>query len=154
MAAAFAKLEGYAARLALIVHLIRQASGEGVGDGIDDVSMAAGVTLSRWFVYEARRVYAVMDEDDEARQSRQSVELIERKGGTVTVREWQRIRSHRSADDAEAELAELVSAGLGSWEQVAPGPKGGRPSRRFVLTKTSEPEQGDENPSADEWGEL
>jgi hypothetical protein len=152
LAAAWAKLEGYAARLALVHHLIRQVAGEDVGDGIDAVSIAAGVKLSRWFANEARRVYGVMAEDDEARQRRQSVEVIERKGGMVTIRDWQRMRSCRTAEDAEAELTELVDAGLGQWEEVAPGPKGGRPSRRFVLTKASEPEQDDTN--ADEWGEL
>ncbi len=153
LAAAWAKLEGYAARLALVHHLTRQVSGDTVGEGIDAVSIAAGVKLSRWFAHEARRVYDVMAEGDEARQHRQSVELIERKGESVTIREWQRMRSCRTAGDAEAELAELVSAGVGSWEQVAPGPKGGRPSRRFVLTKASKPEQ-DDDASADEWGEL
>jgi len=137
LAAAWSKLEGYAARFALVHHLIRQVSGEDVGDdsgGIDAVSIAAGVKLSRWFAHEAKRVYAMLAEDDEARQRRQSVELIERKGGSVTVRDWQRTRSHRTAEDAEAELAELVTAGVGRWEEVAPGPKGGRPSKRFILT--------------------
>jgi hypothetical protein len=133
LAAAWAKLEGYAARLALVHHLIRKVSGEDVGDGIDAVSIAAGVKLSRWFAHEARRVYAMLAEDDEARQRRQSVELIERKGGSVTVRDWQRTRSHRTADDAEADLAELMTAGVGRWEEVASGPKGGRPSKRFIL---------------------
>lgn len=114
-------------------HLIRHTSGEAVGEGIDAVSIAAGVKLSRWFAHEARRVYAMLAEDDDARQRRQSVELIERMGGSVTVRDWQRTRSHRSAEDAETELAELVMAGVGRWEQVAPGPKGGRPSKQFIL---------------------
>jgi len=51
------------------------------------------------------------------------------------VREWQRLRSHRTAEDAEAELAELVTAGVGQWEEVAPGPKGGRPTKRFVMNR-------------------
>jgi len=133
LAAAWSKLEGYAARFALVHHLIRQVSGEDVGEGVDAVSIAAGVKLSRWFAHEAKRVYAMLAEDDEARQRRQSVELIERKGGSVTVRDWQRTRSHRSAYDAEAELGELLTAGVGQWGEVAPGPKGGRPSKRFIL---------------------
>jgi hypothetical protein len=138
LAAAWAKLEGYAARLALVHHLIRKVSGEGVGEGIDAASIAAGVKLSRWFANEARRVYAVLNEDDSARHRRQLVELIEGKGGLVTVRDWQRIRSCRTAGDAESELDELVSAGLGSWQHLAPGPKGGRPSKRFVLMDPSQ----------------
>ena len=116
LAAAWSKLEGYAARFALVHHLIRYVSSGDVGEGsrgIDAVSIAAGVKLSRWFAHEAKRVYAMLAEDDEARQRRQSVELIERKGGSVTVRAWQRTRSHANAADAEAELAELVEAGWG-----------------------------------------
>ncbi len=173
LAAAWSKLEGYAARFALVHHLIRQVSGEQVGEGIDAVSIAAGVKLSRWFAHEAKRVYAMLAEDDEARQRRQSVELIERKGGSVTVREWQRTRSHRTAEDAEAELAELVTAGVGRWEEVAPGPKGGRPSKRFGLADAEkgrtiqttsatvppadddhEAEEGPATPGDDDWGEL
>jgi len=135
MAAAWSKLEGYAARFALVHHLIRQVIDEDVGEGIDAVSIAAGVKLSRWFAHEARRVYAMLAEDDDAKQRRQSVELIERKGGSVTVREWQRTRSHRTAEDAEAELAELVTAGVGQLEQVTPGARGGRPSKRFILAR-------------------
>jgi hypothetical protein len=153
LAAAWSKLEGYTARLALVHHLIRQSSGEEVVETIDAVSVQAGVTLSRWFANEARRVYAVLAEDGEARERRHAIELIERKGGSVTVREWQRARSCRTADDAEAELAELVDAGLGEWKQPAPGPKGGRPSRRFVLINANKPAPLDDGDN-DEWGEL
>lgn len=173
LAAAWSKLEGYAARFALVHHLIRQVFGEDVGDGIDAVSIAAGVRLSRWFAHEAKRVYAMLAEDDESRQRRQSVELIERKGGSVTVRDWQRTRSHRTAEDAEAELAELVVFGEGRWEEVAPGPKGGRPSKRFILADAKkgrriqttsatvppadndrEAEEGPATPGDDDWGEV
>jgi len=143
-------------------HLIRQVAGDDVGDGIDAVSIAAGVKLSRWFAHEARRVYAMLVEDDEARQRRQSVELIQRKGGSVTVRDWQRTRSHRTADDAEAELAQLVAAGVGRLQEVAPGPKGGRPSKRFILNDPDKrasdageaKEEPDGTPDGDDWWEL
>ncbi len=92
--------------------------------------------MTRWFGNEARRIYAFLGESDEERERRQLVELIANKGGQVPVRDWQRIRSHRTASDAEAELAALVEAGVGRWEFSKPGPKGGAPSRRFVLTIT------------------
>lgn len=41
--------------------------------------------------------------------------------------------------DTEAELATLVEAGTGRWEDPPPGPRGGRPSRRFVLTGRPRP---------------
>ena len=137
LAAAWSKLEGYAPRLALLIHCIRWAASDpslANPDVIDTESIAAGVTLTRWFGNEARRIYAVLGESDEDRERRHLVELIQNKGAQVTIRDWQRSRSHRRAEDAEAELAGLVEAGLGRWEFSKPGPKGGAPARRFVLT--------------------
>jgi hypothetical protein len=140
LAAAWSKLEGYAARFALVHHLIRQATGDAASHGVDTESVAAGVRLSRWFAHEARRVYAMLAEGEDARERRQLAKLIQRKGGSVTVRDWQRARSHRTSEDAEAELGSLVAAGFGKWESSATGPKGGRPSKKLVLDN---PEQRD-----------
>jgi hypothetical protein len=74
-------------------------------------------------------------------------------GGSVSVREWQRTRSHANAEDAVAELDQLVAAGEGEWIMKAPGTRGGRPSRRFVLGAATKPEQQD-NANINEWGEL
>jgi len=140
LAAAWSKLEGYAARFALVHHLIRGALGDDMGSGIDAASVRAGATLSRWFAHEARRVYAMLAQDDSGRERQRLIELIERKGKSVSIRQWQRTRSHQSAQKAQAELALLVDAGLGRWEEVAPGPKGGRSSKRFVLAgQTNQP---------------
>ena len=55
--ASFAKLEGYAARLALVLHLARWAAGEAVDPTIcDEPSIEAGITLSRWFTNEGPSV--------------------------------------------------------------------------------------------------
>mgnify|MGYP005852013251 CR=1 FL=1 len=62
LSAAWSKLEGYAARLALVVHLVRWAAGDSTltsADEVDADSVAAGVKLSRWFGNEARRAYAI-----------------------------------------------------------------------------------------------
>jgi hypothetical protein len=186
LAAAWSKLEGYAARFALVHHLVRQVVADlakaGTIDrsavspttgGIDANSIEAGVILSRWFAHEARRVYAMLDEDDEAREHRRLTELIERHDGAVSVRDWQRIRTHRTAADARAELDGFVEAGLGAWQNQSAGPKGGRPSPHFVLNArtgaasaaSEHPERADPREqlalvgagaeSADsEWGEL
>jgi hypothetical protein len=55
-----------------------------------------------------------------------------------------------------AELQTLVDSGRGEWESVEPGPKGGRPSRRFVLRvcdETSETLEEVEVVSQDEEGD-
>jgi len=135
-AAAFSKIEAYAARLALVVHCVRVARDDATvahPSRVDLDSIEAGIALALWFLEEALRIYAMQGEDDAAREIRQRRELIERQGGSVSVRDWQRLRSLKSSDEAEAELLAMVEVGHGVFTEVAPGPQGGRPSRRFVL---------------------
>ncbi|HQA44935.1 MAG TPA: DUF3987 domain-containing protein [Phycisphaerae bacterium] len=137
LSAVWSKLEGYAARLALVVHFIRWAADDPTlqsPDAVDETSIAAGVELSRWFGHEARRVYAILGESDDDRDRRRLAELVARKGGTMTPRELQQTsRRYPTAADAEAALQELVAAELGTWEAIEPTAKGGRPARRFRL---------------------
>jgi hypothetical protein len=124
LAAAWSKLEGYSARLALVVHLVRVAAGDATADpsAVDAASIMAGVTLSRWHGQEAQRVYAALCESDEERERRELVELIERRGGSITVRElmWSSRRYRDSADEAEQVLEALRKAGVAVREMVAP----------------------------------
>jgi hypothetical protein len=53
----WSKLEGYCARLALVVHLCRHGAGEAADLDVDERSAAAGVDLARYFQSHARRVY-------------------------------------------------------------------------------------------------
>ena len=149
LAAAWSKLEGYAARLALIIHCVRvvaRAPGAGSGDCIDEHSIGAGATIARWFGAETKRIYAVLGEGDEDRDRRKLVEHIRKKGGRITVRElMQANRQYRgSAEVAESALKELVEIGWGKWQEMPGGPAGGRPSRKFVLT---EDKGGNETPT-------
>lgn len=131
-AAAWAKLEGYAARLALVIHLTRVAAGDpSVSDPrlVDADSIASGVVMVRWFAHEAERVYSVLSGDDDARERGRLADWIAGKGGSVTVRELSRgPREYRDAEKAKAALDELVAAGHGRWEPT----EGGR-SVRFWL---------------------
>ena len=63
------------------------------------------------------------------------VELIRRKGGRLTARDLSRgdRRYRNNVKLAETTLENLVQAGFGHWEDAPPGPKGGRPTRFFVL---------------------
>jgi hypothetical protein len=151
LSAAWSKLEGYAARLALVVHLVRWAAGDPTlasADEVDADSIAAGVKLSRWFGNEARRAYAILSESDEERDRRRLVELIGRKGGTVTVRELQQTsRLFRTAGEAESALDALAEAGVGRWEQQGPSARGGRPTRIFHLNSPAASTQPPESDS-------
>lgn len=137
--AMLAKLEGAAARLALVVHLGRVAGGEdSPASVIDGESMRRGIALAKWFRREGERVYLRLAEGDDDREARQLLDLVRRKGGSVSGRELvQSSRSFRTVKDAEAALARLVDAGHGSW--VTPPQRGpGAPkARRFVLPGVS-----------------
>ncbi len=138
LAATWSKLEGYAARLALMIHLVRWAIDDPsltTVREIDAKSIRAGVQLSRWFGNEARRVYAILGESNEQRDQRRLIELIQRQGGSVTVRGLMRsTRMFADAESAVQALDELSKAGDGCWETPPIGPAGGHPVRRFVLT--------------------
>jgi hypothetical protein len=155
LAAAWAKLEETALRLALIVHCIRWASGD-VKDHLllDAESMRRGIALTEWFKYETARIYAILDENEEDRDQRRLAEWVAQHGGQVTVRDVMRgLRRFRDmrADDVEAALNELVAAGIGAWETIA-GDKGGQPARVFVLSEewrhnpVKSPPSGDTTP--------
>lgn len=151
LSAAWSKLESYAARLALIIHHARWAADDDSlqnPDRIDADSMARAVTLVQWFKHEARRVYGMLGESDEQRDTRQLVEWIARKGGAVTARELQQgPRRYRGAQEtAEAALEELVKAGIGTWQDVPTTPQGGRPARVFQLGNSGNGYTTPENP--------
>jgi hypothetical protein len=139
--AAWSKLEGYAARLALVMHCIRQVSGESVDPMVVDVdSMTAGIKLAEWFGHETERVYAALRETTEEQQRRELAELIQGLGGRASVRDLcQRRRKYRrDAALAEAHLQHLVDAKLGAWDSPPPGDQGGRPTKIFVLNLPAE----------------
>jgi hypothetical protein len=135
LAAHYAKLKGACARIALLFACMEVAAGGDAVAHINADAMRRAIAVVEWFKSEGRRVYAVLGENEEERVRRQLIEWIERRGGTVTVRELTHsLQQYRGrADAAKADLDALAKAGCGAWEHPAPGPKGGRPSPRFVL---------------------
>jgi hypothetical protein len=127
----------------LVVHL---ASG-GTGS-VDAESMAAGITLARWFFAEQKRVYGILAEGVPEREQRRLVEWIAARGGTVTVRELARgPRRYQKSDDADMALDGLVTAGLAVWVGVPAGPTGGRSTRACRLRDdTADTADADETP--------
>lgn len=134
---AWSKLEGYTLRFALIFHMVKTVTGETADPNVIDLAtMQAAIKLTRWWCYETRRVYARLDQTEEDRERNTLVRWIRQRGGKVTVRDvqrgWRKLRG--SAELAAGALSELAAASLGKWQNVAPGPKGGHPTRAFVLT--------------------
>ena len=143
LTAVWSKLRGYAARLALLIHLIKSCSQVPTGScSVGVESMGAGIALARWFGNEAKRVYATIGTSPltaaEAKQQ-QLMSYIDKCGGTATVRDIMKNGPQAfrgSADDLELQLQDLVSAGKGSWQERPTG-KAGRPTRAFVLRDIS-----------------
>jgi hypothetical protein len=133
LASMLAKIEAAAARLALVVHCVRQAAGEKLPHRVDEVSVEAGVTLARWFAREARRVYGVLGAgeagDGAAGDAAEAFRWIESRGGYATVRNLahglRRFRNDTSK--AEKIAGRLVAAGKAEWSTSTPGEAGGRP---------------------------
>ena len=132
LAAAWSKLEAYAARFALIFQLCEWASGQAADEAIEASAIRAAIELSDWFGGEAKRVYGMFYEDEAGQQQRELVELIQRRGGDITARELAHAtRRYRKAGEANTALQSLVDAGLGKWELE---PTSGRPRSVFKLS--------------------
>lgn len=138
MAAVMPKAVRFALRLALVWWCVNEAAaGRDPGQGtVTDEAMQAGEALARWLVGEAERVYAVLAESPEDRQTRQLTEWVKRapRNGRATPRDLQRSnRKYTTTSAAESALKALVSAGYGLWEEPAADTKGRPASRLFVL---------------------
>lgn len=160
LAAAWCKLEGYAARFALLVHLVRVAISDATlqdKNQVDNNSILSGVLLSHWFGDEASRVYSVIGGDletPEAREDRHVLRIMAARGGQLTVRDlMQASRSYReTADQAEKVLRRLVKRGLVLQHLDDHGGGRGRPVAVFRLTHggngNTNSETADKRPNA------
>jgi len=137
LSATCSKLEGYAARLALMHYMTRCAANDPTAenpDTLDEISMAAGIALSRWFGREARRVIAMISESDDVRDNHELLGHIKNLGGAVTANALRRLkRKYPTSEKAEAALQKLAKEGYGDWKQNPIGEQGGRPTRTFYL---------------------
>ena len=129
--AAWSKLTGGAARLALVGHLAHGFDLKPVGCTV----MEAAVELASWFGREAERMYASFSEPPEAVLCRRFVAFIERQGDAVTVRgiadNFRPLKN--KPEEIERQLNNLVASQRGEWLPIATNGKGGRPTRRFRL---------------------
>ena len=136
---ALAKIEEYAARLALVVHLGKNAERGTSQDErvVDEESMSEGVRLAEWFAAEMTRNHAILKEDDEERRLRKLYEYIERVGGIVTLRDIthgpRAYRGVKGADRARDDLDQLARRGFLARNQRPSGPDGGRPTSTYTL---------------------
>lgn len=146
LAAAWSKIEGATARIALVIHLVRAVAQDNTlldPSKVDGSSVWSAVLIARWFKNEVRRVYGTLAETEQEREFREVIELLRRRGGRISARELcqssRRFRGNTEA--AEAFLMELHRKKVGRWVSIPAGPSGGRPTREFELLELStEPE--------------
>ena len=142
LAAALAKLEAVAARLALIIYLIRWADDDPTLDDPDFIGVAdvtAAISITQWFVHETTRIYDLFHDDEIDVEARELLDWVMRQGGDVAPRDLQRhSRTYTTSDSATDALDDLVRRRWGQWKYDETGPTGGRPSRRFLaVTETT-----------------
>lgn len=114
-----AKLEATAARLALLLSLASWADGRALAPGpVGLESMEGGITLTRWFMREATRLYSVLLEGtDLPPRLLALVRWIQRRGGDASPRDVARsgpaaYRAPGGSERAEKDLQALVDAGI------------------------------------------
>jgi hypothetical protein len=127
VAAMLAKAEAWAARLALVCHVIAQAGSDPTrGDRVQLDSMQAGIGLARWAAREWRRVFDGMQRGTIAEDDAALRQWLAARGGSATPRDVARgLAKYRAPGAAEAALTRLARAGAAHWETQ---PTGGRPA--------------------------
>ena len=134
-------LVAQAARLALVIHLSRWASGEAPDPLVcDAVSMQSGIALARWFAYEAQRVLKKVSLSAERRDQQQLYDWMKRHPGPVTIRDVCRSNSRKypTIEAALKAMTLLVQSGLSRWITPLPSHKGGRPTVRMEIIPPQE----------------
>lgn len=150
-AAAWSKLEGYVARFALVIHLVRRFANDPTlldYQQVDEFSIGAGIRIARWFGEESKRVYGILSESDGDRDLRELIEWIQRNGGTTTVRELNRGPRDYRGDNQRAKKAldGLVEAGMGRWSiDNHEGGQGRRADRLTLIIHSGDTGDGDTN---------
>jgi uncharacterized protein DUF3987 len=115
----WAKMEGYAARLALILQLLRFVWDEAKSDEVDDTSMSGAADLIDYFKSHAKRVYAQLRTTPQDKKVLSTVEWIRRQGGSVTARDvlMHRVANVRTASEAKQFLLHLQERGYGTVKE-------------------------------------
>lgn len=128
-----AKLEGYATRLALILHLCRLVSGEADAEAVEEQSVMAAIALVHYFQAHAKRVYARLRSTRADQRAETAIRWIQAHGGVCTVRDLQRhrIAGVTRASQAEKLVRDLIDLEAGELrERRLPS---GRIQRVFVM---------------------
>lgn len=133
----WSKMEGYAARLALIIHVLRYVCKETTSPHVDQFSMASAADLITYFKSHARRVYDELHTTPEDAQVASALTWIRKQPGRkATGRDVQRagLKGVHTSDEAKALLCKLRDEGYGSVQM-----KAARRGVQIIFTLASDP---------------
>src|SRR5262249_5063410 len=100
------------------------------------LAMQKGIRIVEWFKCEAGRIYQLFAESDEDSTRRDLIATIKRHRGEITAHELMRASwKHKNATSADATLNDLCKAKFATWVAVPPTKRGGRETRKCVLTQ-------------------
>lgn len=122
------KSRAWAARFALVIHLMRQAGPEPtLAHRIDADSIHRGIGLARWAAREWERVFVGMERGLIEADDRVLRDWLRGRGGVATARDVARHgpSAYRAPGAAEAALKRLAKTGAAEWHTVQTG---GRPA--------------------------
>jgi hypothetical protein len=125
----YVKLAGYAARLALVIHSLRDAYGESLANTVDGDDMSRGRDLGCYYLSHAARIWAATGIDSRFGPVRKLLAWIQKSGCTeFTRRDVHRLmfRTFPQAEDLTVPLKTLVDHGhlrykSGTEDKPAPG---------------------------------
>ena len=112
----FAKLEGYGARLALLLQLCRWACGEAHSEGVDEGSVLGAAALVHYFKSHAQRVYARLHTTPTEQRVARALHWFDAHGAReYRMRELLRAKvgGCTSRQEMELLLGDLVDRGFG-----------------------------------------
>jgi hypothetical protein len=130
LAAYWAKMEGYSARLSLIIHMIRFYAGEADNENVDSKSVSMAATLVNYFKAHIARFYNKLREGKKDDLCKRLVGWAQRHNkNRVSLRDAVTARIAENNEHARVIFDAIEESGLGNWEN--PNKK-----KTFVLTCT------------------
>ena len=110
------KLESYVLRVALILYELQVATGAQRSRQIAREDLEGGIRFVTWAKSHLRRVYRYLRSDPGDRRARQAVAWIEKRGGTVTLRDVLRseVAGVKRKSDVEKLFKDLQDRGFGT----------------------------------------
>jgi len=117
----WAKMEGYAARLALILQYLRWACDEANDNYVDEVSMSGAADIIDYFKSHAKRIYDRLKATPEDKKVQSAVEWIRKRGGTSSVRDFvtYRVAGIKTSKEAKNLFSDIQDRGFGKVEEGA-----------------------------------